>query len=279
MKEQTTMTKIKPRIAIIGGGWLGKPLALILQRHYQVTVSCSRKESTLALQQQGLDAIQATLSTEAEGDWTQLLDQCETAVCLLPPNRGNHGQAGFDKQVTVLLEQLEQANVQNLLLVSATSIYRKSDKEITEESPLNPESSMYRAEQLVTNATINTTIVRFAGLISDARNPTRILSAKCQAGHIYNAGKTPVNLIHQQDCINIIQQIVKSACWNEVFNACSDVHLSREVFYQRSAAFLQLPAPQFNDKDSLPACQISNRKLKDKLNYEFVRNSLQQLIT
>lgn len=267
------------KIAIIGAGWLGQPLALSLQQQqYDVTVSCTQAAKAQQLSSLGIHAVNAILTDKAEGDWQTLLQGKEVAICLLPPNHGNHGNSSYALQVSLLLQQLTHYNVNKLVFVSSTSVYRKDNALITEESVLNPTASVYEAEQVVLAAAqINTTVVRFAGLISQDRNPTRTLSRRSSDGHCYNAAQTPVNLIHQQDCIAVIEQILAQDCWGEVFNACCDEHASRQAFYQQSAAILAIPTPMFNDADSKPHCLISNAKLKQRLAYEFSHNCIEQL--
>jgi nucleoside-diphosphate-sugar epimerase len=269
----------KPRIAIIGAGWLGKPLAArLLALHYPLTVSCSGVEKRDSLRESGIPAVQAILAEEPQGDWHTLLSGKDIAICLLPPNRGNHAETAFAQQIKQLLNLLEQHQVPKLIFISSTSIYHKTNQQLSETAPLDPHSSVYLAEQVIAaNQTITSTVLRFSGLISHDRNPTTTLSKKSSQGHIVTAGLSPVNLIHRNDCIGIIEQIIVQECWGEVFNACCDCHPSRQQFYQLNAQQLEIAEPQFSPDDSQPACIIDNAKLTQRLNYHFRHNSITDL--
>ena len=71
-----------------------------------------------------------------------------------------------------------------------------------EESTLNP---LQTIENLFwNNIKFETTIVRLGGLIGYSRNPGRFFNNK----KLVSNPDSKVNLIHRDDCINIIEQIV-----------------------------------------------------------------------
>ena len=275
------MSKNKqPKIAIIGAGWLGQPLARqLLSQDYPLTVSCSHSEKAASLVSQGIPAVSATLSDEPQGDWASLLTNKEIAICLLPASRGNHASAPLAVQIQQLLTLLKKYQVGKLIFISSTSIYHKTDQALTETSPLNSKSTVYAAEQFIQQQQdVEYTIIRFAGLISEDRNPTRSLSKKSSNGHIFDAGESPVNLIHQRDAVGVIEQVIKQQCWGEIFNACSDQHASRQAFYQQAAKQLGITIPSFTTENSKPRCIIANAKLKQRLNYQFTHQSATDLV-
>ena len=274
-------TNKQPKIAIIGAGWLGKPLARqLLSQDYSLTVSCSHTEKAVSLVAQGIPAVSATLSDEPQGDWASLLSNKDIAICLLPASRGNHASAPLMVQIEQLLALLKKYQVSKLIFISSTSIYHKTDQALTETSPLNSSSTVYAAEQLIQQQQdIDCTIIRFAGLISADRNPTRSLSKKSNDGHIFDAGESPVNLIHQHDAVGVIEQVIKQQCWGEIFNACCDHHSSRQDFYQQAAKQLGITMPSFTAENSKPHCIIANEKLKQRLNYQFSHPSATDLVT
>ena len=52
----------------------------------------------------------------------------------------------------------------------------------------------------------NTTVIRFGGLIGYDRMPGKFLTGKKDLPN----GDAPVNLIHRDDCVQIIYQIIKN---------------------------------------------------------------------
>jgi hypothetical protein len=90
---------------------------------------------------------------------------------------------------------------------------------------------------------------------------------------------SPVNLIHQTDCVNIISQIIEQKVWGEVFNACASSHPTKREFYSQARQSLgQLP-PNYGDSNKPSFKIVSNQKLKRLLNYEFVYDDLMTLIS
>jgi nucleoside-diphosphate-sugar epimerase len=117
---------------------------------------------------------------------------------------------------------MEKAEVRKVLFVSSISVYENRNKTISEsnceESKLNPLSAI--EDMFRESNKFQTTIVRFGGLIGYSRNPGRFFSH----GRPILDPDSYVNLIHRDDCINIICQIVEQDIWDEDFNCCADTH-------------------------------------------------------
>ncbi len=132
----------------------------------------------------------------------------------------------------------------------------------------NPEKpsgkALLKAEQLLLNLQdVKTTIIRFGGLIGANRNPARFMAGKKNI----SAG-TPVNLIHREDCINIITQIIEKDIWGEIFNACSPAHPTKEEFYTKASRISELPVPEFSDRPEKYKV-VNSEKLINTLDYKF----------
>ena len=79
----------------------------------------------------------------------------------------------------------------------------------------------------------------------------------------------PLNLIHQDDCINIIYEIISQNIWNEVLNACCDLHPTRKEYYSVVAKKNNIDLPEFDDSKNSNYKIVSNDKVKKLLNYSF----------
>jgi len=112
---------------------------------------------------------------------------------------------------------------------------------------------------------VQTTVLRFAGLIGYDRMPGRFLSGKRDVKN----GNAPVNLIHRDDCIQIIFEIIKQGVWGEILNGCCDKHPLRKEYYTRQAKIIGACLPTFDDSEVSNYKIISNKKLKKILNYRF----------
>jgi len=166
-----------------------------------------------------------------------------------------------------LITEIEKSSVEKVIFVSSTSVYQNTNT-ITSESDEaeSAESALFQIENLFRNNThFQTTIVRLAGLIGPQRHP----------GYFFRNGKkvlqanAPVNLIHLDDCIAIIQEIIEQNVWGETFNACSDTHPSKREFYSHARQLLDLAPPEFIDSDKEKYKVINNMKVKQTLNYSF----------
>lgn len=171
-----------------------------------------------------------------------------------------------------LLHEMNKSTIEKIIFVSSTSVYKNNNKTILEadgeESPLSPLSAI---EDLFRNCgTLQTTIVRFGGLIGYTRNPGKFFSKR----RPIHDPDSNVNLIHRDDCIGIISQIVRQEAWGEVFNCCADTHPTKREFYTYAATSIGGIAPEFADSDATSFKIISNQKVKQFLQYEFLHPDL-----
>jgi nucleoside-diphosphate-sugar epimerase len=174
-----------------------------------------------------------------------------------------------------LLKEIEKSDIEKVLFVSSTSVYENKNKTISEsdgeESTLSP---LLTIENLFRSSNkIRTTIVRFGGLIGYSRNPGKFFSK----GRIIRNPESNVNLIHRDDCIGIISQIVEQDVWGEVFNCCADTHPTKRNFYAQAAKSTGFPVPKFEDSSSISFKIISNKKVKQQLNYKFLYADLMNI--
>jgi nucleoside-diphosphate-sugar epimerase len=174
-----------------------------------------------------------------------------------------------------LIPFIEKSSVEKVLFVSSTSVYADENVIVTEETPPQPETEsgrqLLQSEQLLQNNThFKTTIVRFGGLIGEDRHPIRFLSGR-DAIENPNA---PINLIHLEDCIGIITQIIQQNSWGEIYNGVTPFHPSRESYYVNKAIKLNLDLPKFNHSNPSIGKTIISNKLESVLHYEFIRKTL-----
>jgi len=174
-----------------------------------------------------------------------------------------------------LLKEIEKSEVGKLLFVSSTSVYENKNKTISEsDSEESITSPLLTIENLFRNSSkIKTTIVRFGGLIGYSRNPGKFFNNE----RIVHNPDSNVNLIHRDDCIGIISQIVEQEVWGEIFNCCADTHPTKREFYTQAAKSIRFPIPKFEDSGSVSFKIISNQKVKRYLNYKFLHDDLMNI--
>jgi nucleoside-diphosphate-sugar epimerase len=113
---------------------------------------------------------------------------------------------------------------------------------------------------------LNTTILRLAGLVGGDRKAGRFLAGKKDLSN----AKAPVNLIHRDDCIQIISQILQQNKWGLTLNAAADEHPEKANFYKAQTEKLGLEPPTFQEQNKPSYKIVSNQKLKQVLNYTFL---------
>ena len=123
---------------------------------------------------------------------------------------------------------------------------------------------------LQSNENFKTTVVRFGGLLGEDRHPIHFLAGR---KNIENP-EAPINLIHQEDCIGIIEAIVKQECWNEIFNAVAPFHPTRKEYYTQKALEQNLPLPEFDQTKTSIGKTILSNKLGITLDYKFKKLTL-----
>ena len=133
------------------------------------------------------------------------------------------------------LGEVEKYSVGNCIFISSTSVYGDSQGSVTEKKLPHPENEagrqLFQVEQLFFTSSCNTSIVRFGGLYGGNRQPARYL-----AGRVKLIGaNAPVNLIHREDCVRIISEIIKQQAYGHIFNAVNPNHPTKsELLHQKS---------------------------------------------
>lgn len=261
-------------VCILGGGWLGKPLATFLEEEgYLVALSTASKEKYDQLKTRGKKVYQIKVeSHQVEGDVAAFLAGAQTLIINITPNRG----ALEKEQLLSLVPFIEASSIEQVLYVSSTSVYPNLNRVVFEDEGVEKKTHhLYKSEQFLrTNAHFKTTIVRMAGLVGGERHPGRFFR---KSGLIKNA-QAPVNLIHRKDCLQIIAQILQQNAWGEIFNGCSDHHPSKEHFYPIAAQSIGMDIPICQRAEEPFFKIISNKKVKEQLGITFQCPDLLALI-
>lgn len=261
---------MKKNISILGCGWLGFPLAkFLLERGYKINGSTTNRSKLDFLHKKGIKSFLIELNPEIKN--AGKFFNAETLIINIPPPRVENKIEFHKKQVESILTEAKRSPLKNILFVSSTSVYGNSNKEITEEDDVSPGTESGKAlaevEKLLQNQTeINVTVLRFGGLIGYERQPGRFLAGKTSLPD----GNAPVNLIHRDDCISIIHNIIEKKFWNETFNACMPEHPAKKEFYTAAALKLNMEPPQFDDDKKSNFKIINPAKLINTLNYKFI---------
>ncbi len=253
----------KPTISIFGCGWLGEPLAAyLLENNYSINGSTTAAEKLERLKSKGIEAFQLHLESLNESIISFL--KADVLVINIPSKNVD----GFKK----LISFIEKSTIKKVIFVSSTSVYRDNNATIFEDTLDSfSDSPLLEIERIFQeNKSFKTTILRFGGLFGYARKP----------GNFFNSIRTVsqpealINMIHRDDCIEIITQIIEQNKWGVSFNACADLHPTKRDFYTKASEVIGNPTPNFIESRELSFKIISNDKIKKCLNYKFKHSDI-----
>jgi nucleoside-diphosphate-sugar epimerase len=260
-----------PKISILGCGWLGLPLAkALLEKNHVVKGSTTSEEKLDLLNASGIEPYIISLtSNDVEGNIEGFLHQCEILLIDIPPKLRGANSENFVQKIERLIYFIIRSKVEKVIFISSTSVYADDNTTINEGTKANPDTEsgkqLLAAEKMLQHqVAFKTTVIRFAGLIGDGRHPIKSLAGR----NISNPEGT-INLIHQDDCIGIIESIVDQNIWGETFNAAAPYHPLRFDYYSDIARQLGLAMPTFNSGERSSGKIISSEKLVHVLNYTF----------
>ena len=245
-------------ISILGSGWLGLPLAeRFVARGYGVKTS-----TTSASRLQILRALPSEPFLIDIGSPDDAIDAFLQSTTLIV----NITSKDIDA-FRWLVGRIEDSDIEAVLFVSSTSVYPADSGRVSEaDGAESPDHPLLIIENLFRQSEkFRTTVVRFGGLIGAGRHP----------GRFFRGNKTLrdpdacVNLIHLDDCIDIVYGIVTGKFWGETLNACADTHPTKREFYTQAARLAGVPEPAFEDDGERSFKRVDNSKLKQVLGYRF----------
>ena len=252
---------MKNNISILGCGWLGFPLALTLtKKGYSIKGSITSEIKVEKLKSNGVQPFIINLSNR-ENEFEKFLNS-EVLIIAIP----SKNIADFKN----LISHIENSKIKTILFISSTSVYPNSNSIVTENS-LIKKNPLSEIELLFkTNTNFKSTILRFGGLIGYDRKPGNFF----KNGKAINYPDAFVNLIHRDDCIQIIKEIIAKNIWNKTLNACADTHPKKRDFYAKEFKKEGRNNPTFNELASNEYKIINSDQLKSILNYNFIYSDL-----
>ena len=277
------MKEEREKIAILGCGWLGLPLAKsLLSKDYEVKGSTTSESKLDLLKNAGISPFQIQLEEhQIIGNMEDFLKETDVLVIDIPPGlrreTSTSNEMTFVNKVKMLIPFIEKSGVQKVIFVSSTSVYGDSFPivEITEETQPNPDTESGKqlviAETLLqSNPHFKTTLIRFGGLLGEDRHPVKFLAGRANVEN----PDAPVNMIQREDCIGVIEKALDFARddsweWNQTFNAVAPQHPTRKAYYHKKAENLNLPLPTFAENSESKGKMISSKKIETILGYSF----------
>lgn len=260
-------------ISVLGCGWLGFPLAQrFLASGHDIKGSTTTENKISLLSQNGIDSYLIDFPNSLNHENLEIFLNSDTLFLNIPPSSvRNQSGKGYQEIIRAITEKAVGKSIQWIIFVSSTSVYGDNSGFVTEDdadiqSASKPNGKLLlECEKIVQNSGADFTILRIGGLYGYGRHPIHYLSGKSNLG----GALKPVNLIHQVDCLNIINKLVDQNKRNTVYNLVSDGHPPRKEFYESAANYYKLDPPKFNPDLGENYKVVSNEKVKLDLNYTF----------
>ena len=169
------------KIALLGAGWLGEPLAHQLQTTgYQVQCSTTSADKAARLQTAGLaSTVLQVTPTGIRGSVDDFFAADILILTLPPGGRSNPAVAtDYPAKVRHLIAAAQAGKIQHVLFTSSTGVYGDTDGWVSEDDVLRPNTPSGQALQVVEQELraafgARLTILRLAGLAGADRQPGR----------------------------------------------------------------------------------------------------------
>lgn len=259
------------RVSVLGCGWLGLPLAReLVRRGYAVKGSVTRAEKLGVLTAAGTKGYRLELSPvplgDAEGFFDTSFFDADVLVITLPPRRREAGvEARYPAQVASALQATPPDT--RIIFTGSTSVYPELNRTVTEADAGEGQISasgraILAAETLLRER--DAVILRLAGLYGYDRQPGRSL-----AGRDVSGGDGRVNLVHQDDVLRVLVQVIEDGVQNVTLNVCADLHPTRREVYTRQAGRLGFAPPRFIEPHMRDCKLVSSEVLKTALGFTF----------
>lgn len=261
----------RPRIAILGCGWLGLPLARAFNHdNYLVRGTTTRRTQLAALSRFGIQPYLLQLKLTDSYQQADLLDDLLTGVDTLilnvPPRTTPRGT--YPALLQPVAAAAARVGLPRLVFVSSTGVYPDEPRPMTEADALaapDAASELLQAEYVFGQGPWQTTVLRLGGLFGPARPPGLFM----RPGSTPAAPEAPVNLLHLTDAVGVIQAVIDQGAWGHTLNVCAGQHPTRRVFYTAATAALSLDPPTFQADDHAGGKLIRTDALHRALFYQF----------
>ncbi|MFK7814240.1 MAG: NAD-dependent epimerase/dehydratase family protein [Maribacter sp.] len=259
-------------IGIIGCGWLGMPLAIsFVNDGFEVHGSTTSKGKLIKLKKENIIPFHIALSEDKiDGDITVFLKDINILIVNVPPKLRSGNKENFVPKIRLLYQEVKKSEIEKVIFVSSTSVYGDVDGEVTEDTI--PQPSTESGKQLLASENIfvndkelQTTVIRFGGLIGPNRHPITMLSGRKNLTN----GNAPINLIHLNDCIRIIKSILKYSWWNEVLNGVYPEHPSKQDYYTLEAKKRKMQVPDYKGDNLKKGKYIHSKALLNVKKFKF----------
>jgi nucleoside-diphosphate-sugar epimerase len=260
------------KVAIVGLGWLGMPLALsLMARGWQVTGSKTTQDGVEAARMCGIDSYPLRLEPQLVCDTEDLdaLMNVDALVITLPARRtgagrvlsaGGAGDRRYRAGAPYSADRLHQ------LHLGVWQRQRHGERELPASAANRQRAGAQGAGGLAAQP---------AGHLGGYSAPGRAGGAFPSSGTFFAGKSAPdgqhvVNLVHLQDVVAAIELLLQAPKGGHIYNICAPRHPARGLFYPQMARELGLPPPVFSDSpDGGQGKIVDGNRICNELGFEY----------
>ena len=113
------------KIAILGCGWLGFPLAKkLVEKKFEIAGSTTTFEKIDVLKKAGVNPFLISVSdNEIVGDIIGFLNNASILIVDIPPKLRGLQSENFIKKIRIIVPFIEKSIIKNLIFISSTSVF------------------------------------------------------------------------------------------------------------------------------------------------------------
>ena len=240
LKKQALKAKTMSQIGLIGCGWLGKPLGKSLSKEHQVQCF-SRKE-------QNDNELSYIFNPESGHPFWE-----NEIFIIAISTRDNY------------LKTLEEITAKcsscaSIILLSSTSVYKEFDGQVDETAHITQKSTQREAEELMLSLKKKLLILRLGGLMGEDR-----IAGRWKSASSFTDG--PVNYIHQDDVIAIVQKMIRENIQDGIYNLVAPEHPLRSQVHAKNSEAFGFERGKFEGKTNRI---VNSAKVITRLDYDFI---------
>ena len=223
------------------------------------------------MREKGIAAFRAVCDPDLRGENLEEFFQNDALVITIPFRRGLSDPRFYFQQIQSIIRPARQSGrTPFVILTGSTSVYPFDAGPVDEKTDFIPDGQ--RAETLLNvealllqDSSLPATVLRLAGLYGPGRPIGKFLAEKKDIP----GGNEPVNLVHQEDAVRAVYEVLVRDVRGEIFNVVSDGHPTRRELYVQAAQNLELQLPQFSTTPGGRGKTVLNQKIKRRLGFDF----------
>lgn len=257
-------------ISVIGCGWLGLPLAIdLVKKGYQVKGSTTSQSKIETLKNNAIDPYLIHFSKNSEEPDSEILNSGILIINIPPGRRSEEGATNYRIMADYFYKVIPDSSVQKIILVSSTSVYNDINSTVFEADKHLPESDAGKLLLEVENQFLSiknkkVIILRLCGLTGPGRDPARFFKNK----NFIPNGLAPINLVHLDDVIGVILNIISDENASGIYNCCSTSHPTKDEFYSIASKLAGNKIPDFILEKKMWK-EVASLRIQKELGYKF----------